>query len=161
MKRSSSDGVKVSGCFHFEHFRSGVLLEEREARNLIVDTGFAALAGLVIQTGSTAPMSYIAIGTGTASAASSDVALQTELTTAGGQRSLATLSRVTTDVTNDTARLVKTFTFTTTGTYAISEAAVFNSVTTSSGTMLCRQTFTPISVVGTDTLQVTYNLDFD
>lgn len=153
--------MKLSGQFRFEHFRAGMLLEDRSVRNLIVNTGFAGVSGLIIQTGSTSPFAYLAIGTGTQAAASTDVALQTELTTGGGARALATLSRVTTDVTNDTAQLVKTFTFTTTGTYAVSEAAVFNAVTTSSGTMLCRQTFTPISVVSADTLQITYKLDLD
>ena len=153
--------MKISGQFHFEHFRAGALLDDRVVRNLIVDDGYAGVAGLIIQTGSTAPFVYIAIGTSTQSAASTDTALYSELTTAGGQRALASASRITTDITNDTAQLVKTFTFLTSANYAISEAAVFNTVTTSSGTMLCRQTFTPINVVATDTLQITYKLDID
>jgi hypothetical protein len=154
-------GVKLHGRFHFQHYRSGTLIDDRIVKNLIVDAGAAAVAGLIIQTGSTSPFSYIAIGTSTTAVASSDTALYAEMTTAGGQRALATLSRITTDVTNDTAQLVKTFTFSTTGTYPIVEAGVFDSSATSSATMLCRQIFTAINVVDTDTLQVTYRLDID
>lgn len=155
------DGLRIHGTFDFRRFRFGVLMEERTVPNLIVDSGYAAVAGLIIQTGSTAPMAYLAIGTSTAAAASSDTTLYAECTTGGGQRALATLSRVTSDVANDTARLVKTFSFTTTSGYNISEAGVFNAVTTSSGTMLCRQIFVPISVINADTLEITYNLDID
>jgi hypothetical protein len=157
------DSLKLSGEFHFEQFRSGVLLDERHVRNLIVNGGFAAVAGLIIQTGSTSPFSYLAIGQSTQAAASTDTSLYLEIsgTSGGGARSLATLSRVTTDTTNDTAQLAKTFLFTTTGTYAITEAGVFNTITTSSGTMLCRQTFTAINVVALDVLNLTYKLDID
>ena len=156
-----ADGLHVSGGFEFKHYRGGALLETRSVQNLVVDGGIAAVAGLIIQTGSTAPFAYVAIGTSTQAAASSDTALYSELTTGGGQRGSATLSRVTTDVTNDTAQLVKTFSFTTTSGYAVTEAGVFNAVTTSSGTMLCRQIFAAINVINLDTLAVTYKLDCD
>lgn len=155
------ESLKLHGRFHFQHFRSGVMIDERSVRNLIVNTGAAGVAGLIIQTGSTSPFSYLAIGTSTMAAASTDTALLNELTTGGGERALATLSRVTTDVTNDTAQLVKTFTFSTTGTYAITEAGVYDSAATSSATLLCRQIFTAINVVNTDTLEITYKLDCD
>ena len=157
------DGLKVAGAFHFEHYRNGALIDERSVRNLIVNDGFAAVAGLIIQTGSTSPFAYLAIGQSTQAAASTDTALYAEIsgTSGGGKRALATLSRVTTDVTNDTAQLAKTFTFTTTGTYAITEAGVFNAITTSSGTMLCRQIFAAINVVILDVLNLTYKIDLD
>ena len=152
--------MRLTGSFHFEHFRAGGKLEERAVHNLIVNGGFAEVASFIVF-GSTTPFAYIGIGTDTQVAASTDIALYAELTTGGAARALATASRVTTDVADDTAQLVKTFTFTTSSSYDISEAAIFNAVTTSSGTMLCRQTFTPITVVGADTLQVTYRLDID
>lgn len=152
--------IGLSGQFGVKHYRGGQLIETRTIKNLIVDSGIAACSGLIIQTGSTSPFAYIGIGTGTTAVTSTDIALETEMTTAGGERGLAALSRVTTDVTNDTAQLVKTFVFTTTGSYGISEYAVFNS-TSSGATMLCRQTDTPITVVNTDSLQVTYKLDLD
>ena len=152
--------MKLKGRFHFEHFRDGNKLADRDVNNIIVNGGFAEVASFIVF-GSTAPFAYIAIGTNTQGASSTDTALYTELTSGGAARALATASRVTTDVTNDTAQLVNTFTFTTSSSYDIAEAAVFNAVTTSSGTMLCRQTFTPITVVSADTLQVTYRLDID
>ena len=152
--------MKLTGHFRFEHFRAGAKLAERDVHNLIVNGGFAEVASFIIF-GSTAPFTYIGIGTDTQSAATTDISLYAELTTGGAARALATASRITTDVTDDTAQLVKTFTFTTSSAYDISEAAVFNTVTTSSGTMLCRQTFTPITVVSADTLQITYRLDID
>jgi hypothetical protein len=151
----------IHGTFHFKHFRSGVVLNERSVPNTIVSVGIAGLAGLAIQSGTTAPFTYIAIGTSTTAVGASDTDLFAECTTGGGARGSAIVSRVTTDTANDTAQLVRTFLFTTTSGYAVTEAAVFNTVTTSSGTMLCRQTFTPFSVTSPDTLEVTYKLDFD
>jgi hypothetical protein len=151
------DGIKVNGAFTFRHFRAGNLIEDRSVRNLIVTTGKAGISGLIIQTGTTAPFSYLAIGEGTAGAASSDVALETEISTGGGERALAALTQVTTDVTNDTSQLVKTFAFN--QAFTVTEAGVFNAA--SSGTMLCRQTFVGITIAPTDTLEVTYKLDVD
>ena len=148
-------GVRLEGKFKLRHFRSAVLIDDREVKNTIVDVGKAGVAGLIIQTGSTSPFSYIALGTGTNATSTADTALQTEISTGGGERALATLSRVTTTVTNDTAQLVHTFTFT--GSYAVTEAGVFNS-SSSGATMLSRKTFTPVSVVAADTLAVTYQI---
>jgi hypothetical protein len=153
--------IGIQGKFHFRHFRAGTLLDEQTVPNLVVNAGIAGVAGLVIQSGTTAPFTYIAIGTSTAAAASSDTALYAECTTGGGERGVAVVSLVTTDVANDTAQLVRTFSFTTTSGYSVTEAAVFNTVTTSSGTMLCRQIFTPFSVSSPDTLEITYKVDFD
>lgn len=133
-------------------------MEARSVSNLIVDSGAAAVAGLIIQVGSTSPFSYIAIGEGNTAATGGNTTLETEITTGGGARALASLSRVTTDISNDTAQLIKTFTFT--SSFGVVEAGVFDSAATSA-TMLCRQTFTAIPVVSTDSLEVTYKIDVD
>lgn len=146
--------IGLQGHFHLVHLRDGVVIEEREFPNLIVNAGLAAVAGLIIATGHTNAFDYIAIGTGTTAPAAGNTTLETEITTGGGARALATLSRVTTTVTNDSSRLVKTFTFT--SSFAVTEAGVFD--TSAAGTMLCRQTFTAINVVSTDTLAVTYTI---
>lgn len=158
-QREIREGIRVHGGFHFQHFRAGTLVDEREVKNLITNTGIAGIAGLIIQSGSTAPFSYIAIGTSTATASSTQTTLTSEISTGGGERGAGTLSRVTTDITNDTAQILKTFTFTTTGSFAITEAGVFNA--SASGTMLCRQVFTAITVTTNDTLDVTYKIDVD
>jgi hypothetical protein len=64
---------------------------------------------------------------------------------------------VTTDVTNDTAQLV--YTFTVTGTAAVTESGVFNAA--SSGVLLARQVFSAINVVNGDSLQITWKFDVD
>lgn len=125
--------------------------------NLVTDAGRAAIASRINGDGGEAVFNYIALGTGTTAAAVGDTTLQTEITTNGGQRKTATVSRVTTDTTNDTARLVATFTFT--GSFAVTETGVLNAA--SSGTLLARQVFAAINVASGDSLQITWSLDVD
>lgn len=125
--------------------------------NLITNAGAAGVASRINGDGSEAAFTYIAVGTGTTAAAATDTTLQTELATSGLSRAAATASRVTTDVTNDTAQLVKTFTVT--GTAAVTESGVLNAA--SSGVLLARQVFSAINVVNGDSLQVTWKFDVD
>ena len=156
--------MKLRGYYRFKlRSATGDVLDEREVSNLVVNTGLAQTAALIggLSTGS---FGYIALGQGTPSPASSDTTLQSEITTTsgGGSRTAATISRVTTDVTNDTVKFFKTFTFTSgsTGGYAITEAGIFNS-SGSSGVMLSRATFTAINVVSSNTLDLDYRIDCD
>lgn len=148
----------LRGWSHWEHIRGGKVIDVRDIPNAVVNDGKAHVAYMINQTntGTYLPFTYIAIGTGTTTATATDTALQTEITTAGGGRASATVSRVTTSVAYDTAQLQKTFTFTTGGTFAVSESGVFNSST--STPMLCRQTFATINVVPNDTLAVTWKV---
>ena len=74
----------------------------------------------------------------------------------GLARAAATVTRVTTTVTNDTLQLVKTWTAT--GAKAITEVGAFNSAST--GIMLGRQVFSAINTANTDTLTITYKFKF-
>lgn len=105
----------------------------------------------------TAPVTAIALGTGTTAAAAGDTALQTEITTNGGQRGAATTSNQTTSTTGDTARWVKTFSFT--GSFAVTEEGLFDN-NSSGGNMLARQVFSAVNVVNGDSLQITHNVQF-
>lgn len=125
--------------------------------NLVVDAGKAGVASRINGAGAEAAFTFIAIGTGTVAAAAGDTTLGTEITTGGGARAAATASRVTTDVTNDTARLVLTFNFT--ATFAVTESGALNA--SSAGVLLARQVFTAVNVVNGDSLQVTWNFDVD
>lgn len=125
--------------------------------NLITNAGFAAMASRLTGSGGEAAFTYMALGTGTNAAAVTDTALQSEIVDSGLQRVVATLSRVTTDVTNDTAQLVNSFSIT--GTKAITEMGILNAA--SGGTLLNRQVFTAINVQNGDTLQITAKFDFD
>lgn len=125
--------------------------------NIVTNVGMAGVASRINGAGGEAAFTFIAIGTGTAAPAATDTTLGSEISTGGGARAAATASRVTTDVTNDTAQLVHTFTFT--ATFAVTEAGVFNA--SSGGVLLQRQTFSAINVVSGDSLQVTERTDVD
>lgn len=135
----------------------GFWSELMEISNLITNAGAAGVASRINGHGSEAAFTYIAVGTGTTAANVADTTLETESATAGLSRAAATASRVTTDVTNDTAQLVKTFSVT--GTVAVTESGVLNAA--SSGILLARQVFSAINVVNGDSLQVTWKFDVD
>lgn len=125
--------------------------------NLVTNAGVAGVASRVNGAGGEAAFTFVAIGTGVVAAAAGDTALGAEITTGGGARASATASRVTTDVANDTARLVNTFTFT--ASFAITESGILNAA--SAGVLLARQVFSAVNVVNGDTLQITWNFDVD
>lgn len=137
--------------------KNGNIKKEWKGSNLITSAGLAGIASRINGAGSEAAFTYIAIGTGTTAAAAGDTALETEITTGGGARASATASRVTTDVTNDTAQLVVTFNFT--ASFSVTETGVLNAA--SSGTLLNRQVFTAVAVTSGDSLQVTHKFDID
>lgn len=143
-------GIRIS-------YITGNWMGHARRSNLVTDAGKAGVASRINGSGAEAAFTYIAVGTGATAAAAGDTALQTETSTSGLSRVNATASRVTTDVTNDTARLTNTFTVT--GTVAVTESGVLNAA--SVGTLLCRQVFSAINVVNGDSLQITWNVDVD
>lgn len=126
------------------------------ARNGVPTVGKALIAGRLNASGAPAAADYIAVGTGTNAFAAGDTALQTETSGSGLTRAQGTVSLVTTTTTNDTAQVLKSFSVS--GTVAVTESGVLNA--SSSGTLLCRQTFSAINVVNGDTLQVTWKVAF-
>lgn len=123
---------------------------------VFTNAGAAIIANRVIQAG-TAPR-YIGVGTGTTAAAVGDTALQTEVSAVNGAaRVTGTESRVTTTVTNDTYQVTGTWTCTS-GTPAITEAGLFDAVT--SGSLLLRDVFAAINMSSGMTLTITYGLKF-
>jgi len=132
--------------------KDGRIKDRRILKNIIVNVGLAQVAGLINGVVTT-PFKYIAIGTGTAAPAATDTALQYET-----HRELAeVIDRVTTTVTNDTARLERTFSGYT-GTEAVTESGVFDA--SAAGNMLCRQTFAAINVNwgAGDSIKVTWKI---
>lgn len=130
---------------------------EMQLANLVTSAGKAGVASRINGAGSEAAFTYLAIGIGTTAANAADTTLESEITTGGGERASATASRTTTDVTNDTSRLVKTWTFS--SSFAVTEAGALNAA--SSGVLLNRQVFTAVNVVSGDSLQVTVDIDVD
>jgi len=131
--------------------KDGKIKDVRRITNVITNTGKAQTAGLINGVVTTA-FTYIAIGTGTTAESESDTALETE-----SHRESATCSRVTTNVTDDTAQLQATFSGYT-GTEAVTESGVFDA--SSGGNMLCRKTFSAINVDwdAGDSLQITWKI---
>jgi len=143
----SEEEIGLIGYVEIKHIRNGKVIDIRKGKNLITNVGLAQFAGLINGVVTT-PFTYIAIGIGTTAPSVTDTALASET-----HRSSAIASRVTTDVTDDTAQLVATFSFT--ASYAITESGVFDAKT--AGNMACRQTFAALNVVSGDSLQVTWN----
>jgi hypothetical protein len=130
-------------------FLTGYWTTKAVKGNLIVTTGHAGYAGQIGGVTSTA-FTAVAYGTGTTAAAAGDTALQTETA-----RGAATVTRVTTSVTNDTSQWVKTFTAG--GTQAITEEGILDN-NASGGNLLAHQVFSAVNMVVNDTLQFTHKI---
>lgn len=150
--------VQIRGYFELLHRDSdGRVLDRREIKNLVVDAGKAGVASRINGAGGEAAFTFVAIGTGAVAPAAGDTALGAEITTGGGARAAGTATRVTTDVTNDTAQVVVTFSFT--ASFAVTESGLLNA--SSAGVLLSRQTFSAVNVANGDSLQVTWKVDVD
>jgi hypothetical protein len=150
-----NDSLKLTGTYHFQHMRNGVILDEWDVNNLVVSAGKALLASLAGDA-SAVPFTYLALGTSSTAPAAGQTALVAEITDTGLARAAATVSRVTTTVTNDTLQLV--YTWTASGSNTVKEVGVFNAA--SSGTMLSRALTTTRNFVNNDTFIVTYKVAF-
>lgn len=122
--------------------------------NSIVNAGIVQMATLCGASGT--PFTYIAVGTSATAVSAAQTALVAEITDTGLQRASATVSLVTTTVTNDTRRFVKVFTAT--GSKTVEEVGIFNA--NSAGTMLGRALTGSKALTNTDTLTVTYDVKF-
>jgi hypothetical protein len=138
-------------------FLTGIWDYSKTLSNLIPTAGKAGVASRINGDGSEAAFTYLAVGIGTDAAAAGDTALGSEIVDSGLERAAATCSRVQTDVANDTAQLVKSWSVT--GTKAVTECGALNAA--ADGTLLGRQVFSAINVVSGDTLQITYKFDVD
>lgn len=148
--------IQVKNNIFIEHIRDGVVIDRLEVHNIIVNAGLPGLASRLGGIGGVAAFTYIAIGTGTTAAAVGNTALQTEITTGGGQRVSVTPTLVTTAVANDTLELANTFAFT--SSFNVSEIGVLNAA--SSGTLLNRKVFTAFPVANGDRLRTVVQFQF-
>lgn len=110
------------------------------------------LAQKLLSGQSATALTYQAIGIGTGGT----TALNSEITTNGGQRAASTITTMTTTVTNDTAKFDHTWSFT--GTFAVTEEGLFNNASAGAGDMGAYQSFSAINVVSGDSLAVTHKL---
>jgi hypothetical protein len=137
--------------------KRGKVKAERRIHNLVVSAGSAGVASRINGSGAEAAFTWIAIGTGATAAAAGDTTCQTEISTGGGARANGTATRVTTDVTNDTAQVEVTYNFT--SSFAVTESCLLNAA--SAGTLLSRQVFSAINVANGDSLLIRWKLDVD
>ena len=141
-------GLILTGRVNYKLFdKSGKLKEERDINNVVVTAGKDFLADwLAAASQAGAFMQYLALGTGTNAASSSDTVLQTEV----GTRVAGSLSS-TTNVWQNQGSFGPGV-----ATGAITEAGVFSAA--AAGTMLARQVFAVINKGAADTLQVTWQI---
>lgn len=149
--------IKMRGWFDIcVRDARGLVTGGRIVRNTVTNTGKAGMASRFNGAGSEAAFTYLAVGTGSTAAAAGDTALGTEITGSGLARANATVSRVTTTQTNDTAQAL--YTWTASGSVSPSEAGIFNA--SSAGVMAARQVFTAIPLSTSDNFQLTYKVQF-
>jgi len=148
--------IKLRGTLIIEvRDRFGRTIIKRVLPNVITNVGKAQVAGLINGVVST-PFQYIAIGDGSSSnpgscssASASDTALGHEVA-----RKQASVSRTTTNVTNDTA--VWEATFTANATWNICESGIFDA--SSGGNMLAHRTFNTVTLYSGDEIAVTWKV---
>jgi hypothetical protein len=119
---------------------------DRYMEDLVVNAGKAAVANLLTTDSGTYCFKYTGIGQD----ATVPAATQTALLNQYKRQAADSITRVTTNVANDTMQ--STTTFTIDATVSIVESGLFDAAT--SGNMLCRQTFAPINLQDGD--QVTF-----
>lgn len=127
----------------------GAVKEQREVRNLIVNTGLAYITSRMLGT-SSAVMSHMALGAGTVAAAAGDTTLGSQL---GSRKALDSSTQSGSN--NESIVYVATFA-PGEGTGAVTEAGIFNAST--SGTMLCRTVFPVVNKQAGDTMQITWTV---
>lgn len=145
-----NENLKLSGQLNIVlKDKTGNVKDEREVKNLVVNTGLAYIASRMTGTAK-AVMSHMAVGSGTTAAA----ATQTDLISVLG-------SRETLDSTNisgsNNEKVVYVSSFEAgDGTGAVTEAGLFNA--SSGGDMLCRTVFSVVNKAADDTMAITWTI---
>lgn len=129
--------------------KNGNIKEEREIKNLVVNSGLAFIISRMAGT-TKAVMSHMALGSSTTAAA----AAQTDLVSILGAREI--LDSTTISGTNN-EKIVYVASFEAgDATGAVTEAGIFNALT--GGDMLCRTVFPVVNKQADDTMAITWTL---
>jgi len=122
-------------------------------RNIVVNTGLAAIIRLIFSGLTEDKFGYLAIGTGTSTESPNDTALGNEIA-----RKLASITQITSAVEGDTAKLEAEFSSSDgiSGTHSVSESGIFNS--SSGGILLARKVFPAMTLdfTGGDSIMIRY-----
>jgi len=103
---------------------AGRVLDRMVTKNTLTNAGFAVAAGLYGGVDSQDPFTYLALSTNATTPAAGDNSLASEITGSGLARAQATVSRVTTTVSDDTTQLYKEWTAS--GTVTVEKVGFFN-----------------------------------
>jgi len=155
-KGTIEESKPIGTIYAVKRNAAGFIRDARIVRNIITNTGKAGMASRFNGAGSEAAFTYLALGTGSTAAAAGDTALGTEIVASGLSRANATVSRVTTTQTNDTAQALHTWTAS--GSVSPSEVGLLNAA--SVGVLAARQVFTAVPLVSSDSFQITYKVQF-
>lgn len=151
------DKLKIKGIVELTiRDKNGKVRDHSVIENATMNAALAVFSGLIGATGAQTAFTYLGLGTSNTAVAASQTTLGAEISTLGLQRASATVSRTTTNQTNDTLQLTKTFTAT--GSISVEEVGYFNAA--SSGVMGGRALTTTKSLVNGETLTVTYKIIF-
>lgn len=149
--------LSLNGKLILRHSRNGVLLAELRISNTVVTMGKDQVSGLINGARSSA-FDTLRLGTSGTAAAAADTDLKAGITAGSLAPAGATCTQITTDVTNDTAYLVHSWSAT--ASYTVKEVAIATS--TSGGRILARTTnFTAVGLNDGDSLTVYYKVDVD
>ena len=142
---------------HIEVWRKGEKIVDRVYKGKCpTNAGFALVADRVGAVAAGAAVTYLALGTGSTAAAPTDTTLEAEVTDTGLARAAATVTRVTTTVTNDTLQLLHEWTAT--GVKILREIGALNAG--AAGTLLARKVYDAITTADTDHVKMTYKFPF-
>jgi len=145
-----NENLKLSGQLSIVlKDKAGNVKEQRDVKNLVVNTGLAYIASRMKDTTKGA-MSHMALGSGTTAAAATDTDLGTLL---GSREALD--STTISGANNEKVVYVSSFEAGD-ATGAVTEAGIFNAAT--SGDMLCRTVFAVVNKSADDTMAVTWTI---
>jgi len=145
-----NENLKLSGQLSIViKDKAGNVKEQRDVKNLVVNTGLAYIASRMKDTTKGA-MSHMALGSGTTAAAATDTDLGTLL---GSREALD--STTISGTNNEKVVYVSSFEAGD-ATGAVTEAGIFNAAT--SGDMLCRTVFAVVNKSADDTMAVTWTI---
>jgi hypothetical protein len=145
-----NENLKLSGQLNILlKDKAGNVKEQRDVKNLVVNTGLAYIASRMKDTTKGA-MSHMALGSGTTAAAATDTDLGTLL---GSREALD--STTISGTNNEKVVYVSSFEAGD-ATGAVTEAGIFNAAT--SGDMLCRTVFAVVNKSADDTMAVTWTI---
>ena len=145
-----NENLKLSGQLSIVlKDKAGNVKEQRDVKNLVVNTGLAYIASRMKDTTKGA-MSHMALGSGTTAAAATDTDLGTLL---GSREALD--STTISGTNNEKVVYVSSFEAGD-ATGAVTEAGIFNAAT--SGDMLCRTVFAVVNKSADDTMSVTWTI---